>query len=190
MRVVHNHNPVEHFVVCVIGEPGSREFFIRIISTFEETIISLEKEQVIALVERLEEMLRELRRRKIFPSTPSLMLSEKPRSEIEGLSFPVEENFRAGLMGISWLSEEERISIEIQEYSSDPDYSELIPIGEEVADEYAPEIAGATLTLEQVKRFNFEAMEIVNSGRQPCPFCGLPIDPNGHLCPRSNGYKR
>jgi hypothetical protein len=24
----------------------------------------------------------------------------------------------------------------------------------------------------------------------PCPFCGIPIDPNGHLCPRSNGYRR
>ncbi|MFZ9498323.1 MAG: DUF3090 family protein [Polynucleobacter sp.] len=31
---------------------------------------------------------------------------------------------------------------------------------------------------------------VVNAGRLPCPFCGIPIDPRGHLCPRANGYRR
>ncbi|NDH38436.1 MAG: DUF3090 domain-containing protein, partial [Actinobacteria bacterium] len=24
----------------------------------------------------------------------------------------------------------------------------------------------------------------------PCVFCGGPINPGGHLCPRANGYRR
>ena len=24
----------------------------------------------------------------------------------------------------------------------------------------------------------------------PCPFCGLPLDPDGHICPRQNGHRR
>ena len=24
----------------------------------------------------------------------------------------------------------------------------------------------------------------------PCPFCGGPMDPTGHLCPRANGFRR
>ena len=27
-------------------------------------------------------------------------------------------------------------------------------------------------------------------GRPPCPLCGLPLDANGHVCPRQNGYRR
>ncbi|MSY75448.1 MAG: DUF3090 family protein, partial [Actinobacteria bacterium] len=31
---------------------------------------------------------------------------------------------------------------------------------------------------------------VVSAGRPACPFCSLPVDPNGHLCPRANGYRR
>ena len=31
---------------------------------------------------------------------------------------------------------------------------------------------------------------LVAAGRPPCPFCGGPLDPTGHICPRANGYKR
>jgi uncharacterized repeat protein (TIGR03847 family) len=34
------------------------------------------------------------------------------------------------------------------------------------------------------------AESVVAAGRAPCPFCGGPIDAEGHLCPRSNGYRR
>ena len=30
----------------------------------------------------------------------------------------------------------------------------------------------------------------VAAGRPPCPFCGDPLDPSGHVCPRANGYRR
>lgn len=30
---------------------------------------------------------------------------------------------------------------------------------------------------------------VVSAGRPPCPFCGRPLDPGGHLCPRANGYR-
>jgi uncharacterized repeat protein (TIGR03847 family) len=30
---------------------------------------------------------------------------------------------------------------------------------------------------------------VVAAGRPPCPFCGRPLDPAGHLCPRANGYR-
>jgi len=31
---------------------------------------------------------------------------------------------------------------------------------------------------------------VVAAGREPCPFCGGPMDPQGHLCPRANGFRR
>jgi hypothetical protein len=32
------------------------------------------------------------------------------------------------------------------------------------------------------------AARIVAAGRPPCPLCGAPLDPQGHICPRRNGH--
>ena len=31
---------------------------------------------------------------------------------------------------------------------------------------------------------------VVAAGRPACPFCTLPLDPDGHICPRQNGFRR
>jgi len=33
------------------------------------------------------------------------------------------------------------------------------------------------------------ALEVVGAGRPTCPFCGLPRDPDGHVCPAGNGHR-
>ena len=33
------------------------------------------------------------------------------------------------------------------------------------------------------------ATMLIAAGRPPCPFCGLPLDPEGHVCPRQNGHR-
>jgi uncharacterized repeat protein (TIGR03847 family) len=32
------------------------------------------------------------------------------------------------------------------------------------------------------------ALRVVSAGRPPCPLCGAPLDPRGHICPRRNGH--
>jgi uncharacterized repeat protein (TIGR03847 family) len=32
--------------------------------------------------------------------------------------------------------------------------------------------------------------QVLEAGRPSCPFCGNPIDPDGHLCVRANGFRR
>ena len=46
------------------------------------------------------------------------------------------------------------------------------------------------LTPEATREFIERAKRVVNAGRPPCPLCGQPLDPAGHLCPRHNGYHR
>ncbi|MFA5919625.1 MAG: DUF3090 family protein [Candidatus Nanopelagicaceae bacterium] len=46
------------------------------------------------------------------------------------------------------------------------------------------------LTSAQTEAFIERATRVINAGRPPCPFCGLPLDPRGHVCPRANGYRR
>ncbi|MBV9291748.1 MAG: DUF3090 family protein, partial [Frankiales bacterium] len=33
------------------------------------------------------------------------------------------------------------------------------------------------------------ALRVVAAGRPPCPLCGNPLDPQGHVCPRQNGHR-
>ena len=42
----------------------------------------------------------------------------------------------------------------------------------------------------QARVFAHRAAAVVAQGRPPCPFCGNPLDPEGHICPRANGYRR
>ena len=53
-----------------------------------------------------------------------------------------------------------------------------------------PDLLRLTIRLNQVKGFCNRSESILQSGRAVCPFCGLPIDATGHLCPRANGYRR
>jgi uncharacterized repeat protein (TIGR03847 family) len=42
------------------------------------------------------------------------------------------------------------------------------------------------LTRSQAAAFSGRAVELVAAGRPACRFCGLPIDQDGHACPRMN----
>ena len=46
-----------------------------------------------------------------------------------------------------------------------------------------------TLTKEQAAAFAIRAVQLIEAGRPPCPLCGLPLDPTGHQCPRTNGHR-
>ncbi len=44
------------------------------------------------------------------------------------------------------------------------------------------------ITREQAAALVGRSESLVTSGRPPCPFCGFPLDPAGHSCPKTNGH--
>lgn len=46
------------------------------------------------------------------------------------------------------------------------------------------------LTTAAAREFAARSSKVISAGRQPCPLCSEPLDPEGHLCIRTNGYKR
>jgi uncharacterized repeat protein (TIGR03847 family) len=171
-----------------VGAPGERQFFLQVSSLNQRNTVAIEKEQLIALLDRFEEMIRELRRQKLA-NYEELHFPEA-RSE-ETLEYPIQEDFQAGVMGITWDPEKQKIYLEVQEISDQDEFRDLVPIdSEEIESEFPPEILQSVLSIAQVRGFISLSREVIDAGRQPCPFCGLPIDPSGHLCPRANGYKR
>jgi uncharacterized repeat protein (TIGR03847 family) len=43
------------------------------------------------------------------------------------------------------------------------------------------------LDADAARAFVERAVRVLAAGRPTCPWCGLPLDPQGHLCPRRNG---
>jgi uncharacterized repeat protein (TIGR03847 family) len=99
----------------------------------------------------------------------------------ESMELPIDEDFQVGIISITW--ENGLVVVNIQAATQD---DELVL--DDI--EYGPDLLIASLRISQVKGFCERATALVNAGRPACPFCGLPIDPLGHLCPRANGYRR
>jgi uncharacterized repeat protein (TIGR03847 family) len=51
-------------------------------------------------------------------------------------------------------------------------------------------LARLYFTAAQARAMATRGSAAVESGRPPCPLCGGPLDPSGHICPRLNGHAR
>ena len=177
--MLRTFNEVSRFTVGTIGLPGDRTFFLQIRSGNSLISTSLEKSQVAAMSERLNFMLREIRLIHPVSERPQLVRDSLP------LENPVLDEFRVGSIAIFYDEESEKIQIDLRELNlSDEEFDEEAPSLEDL------EIIRIFITPTQAKTFHDRAELVIAAGRQPCPFCGLPIDPEGHLCARANGYRR
>jgi uncharacterized repeat protein (TIGR03847 family) len=183
---VYKHENVYRAVIGTVGVPGERQFFLQISSPLGTTCVAIEKSQAMALSERIRIMIRELRRNQLASLDELNIVPERDEAPLE---FPITEDFRAGVIGISWEQESQRILVETQAIG-DETLTELLSEDEAILIEDAPDLLAFSLRIHQARSFCDRTDAVVAAGRQPCPFCGLPIDPAGHLCPRANGYRR
>lgn len=161
----------DRFVAGTVGEPGDRAFFLQARKGESIVSVGLEKIQVAALAERLDDLLEAV-------EAPA---EELPGDE-RGLEEPVVELFRVGAMALAWDATREAVVIEAQTPTDDGEYAEL----PDEADE-GPDVLRVRIDVADARRFVRHAEALLSAGRPPCPFCGQPLDPQGHFCPRSNG---
>lgn len=180
-RILFFEEP-ERFTVGTVGQPGDRTFFIQARDRTRLISVSLEKGQVQALSERLLFMVKEIRQ-----SDPTLVI-EKLQRDDSPLDTPIEEEFRVGIIGLAFDSTKALIQIDLQAVTENPaNDAELIDVDDLSSDQ---DILRVLISPSEAERFSKRSASVVSAGRAPCPFCGGPIDPAGHLCPRSNGYRR
>jgi uncharacterized repeat protein (TIGR03847 family) len=193
---VHAFEPPERFVAGTVGEPGDRTFFLQARGGGRVVTVALEKVQVSLLAEKLEELLTEAARR--F----GVDLPEAPvpaGHDNEPLDTPVDEEFRVGTLGLAFDVDTTTVVIEAieageadaeVELGADDDEDD-IPVDDD-DDEPDDDLdrLRVRLTPEATRAFIDRARRVVAAGRPPCPLCGQPLDPAGHLCPRHNGYHR
>ena len=112
----------------------------------------------------------------IRKSNPLMMIDKLPTDDAS-LESPIDAEFQIGAMSLAWDDERKLICVELFELEDDEDDSE-------------GEVVEINISLAMAAAFCIRSKAVVNAGRLPCPFCGIPIDPRGHLCPRANGYRR
>jgi uncharacterized repeat protein (TIGR03847 family) len=186
--VIHNFDPPERFVAGTVGPPGQRTFFLQARSGARVTSVALEKQQVVVLAERIEELLDEL----LASAEPESTIPAMPPVSLEDngpLEQPIVEEFRAGTMTLSWDADDERIVVEVFPFTDEVVVDPGTP-EEEVVEPEPEEVLVVRLPAGLARAFTKRAQAVVSAGREPCPFCGGPLDPEGHLCPRANGFRR
>jgi uncharacterized repeat protein (TIGR03847 family) len=172
----------ERFTVGTVGLPGERTFFIQVKDQLRMISVSLEKAQVQALAERLLYMLKEIRQ-----SDPTIGIERLQRDDLP-LDSPIEEEFRVGIIGLAFDASRALIQIDLQAVSENESTNpEFIDVDDLSNDQ---DILRVLIIPSEAERFSKRSLTVVSAGRAPCPFCGGPIDPGGHLCPRANGYRR
>ena len=164
---------IDRFITGTVGQPGEREFFLQIRSGKTLLSMKVEKSQAMLFSERLEDLLKQ-----IFQLNP-LLKNIKHIPDDGMLEQPIDNDFTIGTISLAWNEEKESIAVEL--FSAD----ELL----NQSDDAAPQVS-FNLRIDQAKGFITRTDIIVKAGRLPCPFCAIPIDPRGHLCPRANGYRR
>ncbi|MCH6159327.1 DUF3090 domain-containing protein [Streptomyces marispadix] len=192
-RQVFLYDPPDRFIAGTVGLPGRRTFYLQASASGRTTSVALEKAQVEALAERIDELLDEVVRRS-GGNAPVPAVAPAELDDTEPLETPVEEEFRVGTMALAWDGDGERMVVEAQavvELEADSD-EDLADAEERLLqdDENGPPMLRVRLDGTMARAFAKRALEVVNAGRPPCPLCSLPLDPEGHVCPRQNGYRR
>jgi uncharacterized repeat protein (TIGR03847 family) len=196
----------DRFVAGTVGEPGARTFFLQAREGSRIASVVLEKVQVAALAQRLGDLLLELERRGVSVPTTVPAIAQ----DVAPLDEPLVELFRAGTLTIGWDPARELVVLEAlamsdddQEEDEDDEEGEDEETGDDgdddeeadfdlsdlvVDDSEGPDLLRVRLTPAAAAGFVERAGRVVAAGRPPCPLCGRPLDPQGHLCPRKNGY--
>ena len=161
----------EMFTADAVGDPGERTFFLQVGGDFGAYTYLVEKEQVAVLAEKLREVLM------LIDTSDTVRVSEPARDPALALTEPSEPEFRVGSIGLAYDEDSDRILVFVQ------------PV--EAEEEENIEETGVRFILrrDQVRAFVLHALAVVGEGRPLCPLCGLPIDPDGHDCPASNGHR-
>jgi uncharacterized repeat protein (TIGR03847 family) len=188
-------DPVDSIAAGAVGEPGQRAFYIQAEKDGQVLSVLVEKQQVAMLAERVQMLLDQVEVQ--FPEAgtdvPAPLLPEA--GELQGDPVPL---FRAVAIGIGFDASRQLIVLELHErpLGDDEDEEDDDEEGDDEGDA-APALADEEgylarlyFTAAQARAMVTRGSAAVERGRPPCPLCGGPLDPSGHICPRLNGHGR
>lgn len=164
-QVKHPLGAVTSIEAETFGEPGRRTFRVVMEAGSARTYVWLEKEQLFQLGVYLQEAIRTLS-------------DDDKRRESE----PGEPQWSGGEESVEFKARQMLLNYHV------PANSFYLVAYEGDESEMDAGSVSCWITPNQAEQLGEEALRICASGRPPCFLCGLPINPEGHVCPRANGH--
>ncbi|MFF2550131.1 DUF3090 domain-containing protein [Nocardia sp. NPDC058058] len=181
-RAIHIFRTPDRFIAGTVGEPGDRAFYLQAVQEPRVVSVLLEKQQVKVLADRMGLLLDEVARRFGTPVPPQ----PADVADVAPLATPIEAEFRVGTMGLGWDADANAVVVELLAITeTEVDESVVLDDTEE-----GPDAVRVFLTPVQAREFALRSTRVIAAGRKPCPLCDEPLSPTGHMCVRTNGYKR
>jgi uncharacterized repeat protein (TIGR03847 family) len=181
MSVFYEFDEVDAFTVGVLGEPGHRVFLLQCRRGSTRVAVKCEKQQAAAIAAYLRKVLHDLPQPDDRPLPASLELVP-----------PLEPAFVLGPVGLGYDRENDRLLVQLEEIvvsdveDDDDDQDEAARREDAENEDVSRGHVRLFLTRGQAVAFCERSEETVAAGRPLCIFCGLPINPDGHPCPRMN----
>ncbi len=172
MSVFYEFEEVDTFTSGAIGQPGQRVFYLQAKAGDRLVTVRCEKQQVAAIADYLKRVMVDL------PPPEDRALGGPGE-----LQQPVDAIFVLGPIGLGYDRSSDRIVVQLEE---------MLPGGvdpEEIDDVDEETDRGQIrvyVKRSQAAAFCDRAEQVVAAGRPNCQWCDLPIDPDGHPCPRMN----
>jgi uncharacterized repeat protein (TIGR03847 family) len=176
--------PVDRITTDAVGEPGQRTFYLQVRAGTDLITVVVEKEQVLLLSQSVLELLADVPLETGALHVADLVLEE-----------PIDPRFRAGRLSIGYDPDEDRFLLEITEYDPDEDQDDVEGSEDDVIRSLTEDLDDDRETIrlwasrEQMLALSRHGAEVAERGRPTCRFCGNPIDPEGHVCPATNGHR-
>ena len=164
-RFVFEH--VTQLTAIAEGAPGKRTFYLVVGRDGEWVKAWLGKEQLVALGGAIQQILDNLAQTgtdEPVPESPTVAPASTPEAE-----------FQIGRLALG--------------HDARRDYVVIILHRLEL-DENDPPTLRFSGSPAQMRGLVRRISAVVAAGRPACPLCGGPVDPEGHVCPRSNGHNK
>lgn len=164
----------DHFTAGAVGPPGQRVFYLQARDGSHLITLKVEKEHVRALAEYVGGLLARVK------GAPGAAGGGAELLE------PIEAAWDVGSLAVGYDERQDRVVVEASELiEAEETEEESAPAPER---EPEPAMARFRITRAQAAAFVERANELMKGGRPTCPVCSRPMDPEGHVCPRSNGH--
>jgi uncharacterized repeat protein (TIGR03847 family) len=164
----------EIFTADYVGRPGERSFYVQARDSSATHSYEIEKQQIVALADKLREVL------VLVDQADTVLATEPARDPALALAQPIEPDYRIGTIGLAYDESSDVVVVILQ--PADAEETDDVVIESDAGDR-------VLLRRDQVRAFILHATSILSEGRPICQLCGLPIDPEGHRCPASNGQR-
>lgn len=169
--IQHHLGLVDSIEAEAVGVPGQRTFNITVKNGHGEAVVWMEKEQLFQVGISIKQFIAS----RESTADPAPFSPDAPPPEQ-----PVSLEFKTGEMSLRHDAASDVFTLTAQDSGAEDDDPGHEPVE-----------VHFSFTRTEAEALADSALEVVASGRQPCPLCGGPMNAGGeHFCVKKNGHNR